>query len=239
MAATEASTEPVQGDTVDTKAEAEPTNVEIATAPAEEAQTTTEAPQSAEQPADSKAKPASEKIWDSFLNKSGLGKVMGGKKKKEQSTGAEDAVGDEQEKTATLNQPDQGEAVSPNDQATSESADTTEATTEGQAKEKAPDDEEEKKEPGAKPKQGEKSSVKDFIRKPVARIFSHRSTEKKDGTGEVRKHSKVRSKSLDRLQDADASTVVVDQIEDPQAADEPDKSASQTTERKKGRDQKK
>ncbi|XP_066539183.1 uncharacterized protein DDB_G0286299 [Hoplias malabaricus] len=237
MAATEANTEPVQVDTVETKAEEEPTNVESANvesnpAPTEETQSTTEAPQSTEQTTDNKVKPASEKIWDSFLNKSGLGKVMGGKKKKEHSTVAEDAVGEEPDKTTATNQSDQGDAADPKEQSASQSAEVGEAVPESQATEKVPDNEEvvqEQKTSGAKPKQGEKSSVRDFIRKPVARIFSHRSTEKKEGTGEVQKHGKVRSKSLDRLEDADASTVVVDQVEDPQAPEEPDKSTSQST----------
>ncbi|KAL7848914.1 hypothetical protein SRHO_G00205370 [Serrasalmus rhombeus] len=232
MAATEANTEPVQADTVETKAEEEPANVESTPAPTEETQPSTEAPQSAEQPADNKVKPASEKIWDSFLNKSGLGKVMGGKKKKEHSTVAEDAAGEEPDKATATNQSDQGDAADPKVQPPSQSAEAGEAAPEGQAIEKVPENEEvvqEQKMPGAKPKQGEKSSVRDFIRKPVARIFSHRSTEKKDGTGEAQKHGKVRSKSLDRLEDADANTVVVDQIEDPQAPEEPDKSTSQST----------
>lgn len=232
MAATEANTEPVQADSVETKAEEEPANVESTPAATEETQPTTEAPQSTEQPADNKVKPASEKIWDSFLNKSGLGKVMGGKKKKEQSTVAEDAVGEEPDKASATNQSDQGEAADPKEQPTSQSAEAGETVTDSQAIEKVPDNEEvvqEQKAPGAKAKQGEKSSVRDFIRKPVARIFSHRSTEKKDATGgELQKHGKVRSKSLDRLEDADASTVVADQNEDPQAPEEPDKTTSQS-----------
>ncbi|KAI4896610.1 hypothetical protein NFI96_008467 [Prochilodus magdalenae] len=231
MAATEANTEPVQADTVETKTEEEPANVEATPAPAEETQPTTEVTQSTEQPAD-KVKPASEKIWDSFLNKSGLGKVMGGKKKKEHSTAAEDAVGEEPDKATATNTNDQGDASVPKEQPATQTSEAGEAATESQAIEKVPDSEEvvqEQKTPGAKPKQGEKSSVRDFIRKPVARIFSHRSTEKKDGTGEVQKHGKVRSKSLDRLEDADANTIVVDQIEDPQVPEEPDKSTSQST----------
>uniref|UniRef100_W5KSU2 Si:ch211-137a8.4 n=1 Tax=Astyanax mexicanus TaxID=7994 RepID=W5KSU2_ASTMX len=232
MAATEASTEPVQADTVETKAEEEPANVESAPAPAEETPPNTETPQSTEQAADNKVKPASEKIWDSFLNKSGLGKVMGGKKKKDHGTVAEDAAVEEPDKATAANASEQGDAAEPKEQATSQSAETSEVATDSQAIEKVPENEEvvqEQKAAGAKPKQGEKSSVRDFIRKPVARIFSHRSTEKKEGTGEVLKHGKVRSKSLDRLEDADASTVVVDQVEDPQAPEEPDKSTSQST----------
>lgn len=227
MAATEANAEPVQADIVENKAEVETTNP--APASTEETQPTTEAPPSTEQPADSKSKPASEKIWDSFLNKSGLGKVMGGKKKKEQQTGAEDTTGEEQDKVSSQN--DQGDAAGPIDQESSQPAEAGEAAADGQTIEKAPENEEasqEQKASGAKPKQGEKSSVRDFIRKPVAKIFSHKSTDKKDGTGALQK-GKVRSKSLDRLEDADASTNVADQAEEPPTADEPDKSNPQTT----------
>ncbi|KAL0174581.1 hypothetical protein M9458_030549 [Cirrhinus mrigala] len=236
MAATEANAEPVQAEIVENKAEVETTNpapvsTEEAPASTEETQPTTEAPPSTEQPADSKSKPASEKIWDSFLNKSGLGKVMGGKKKKEQQTGAEDTTGEEQDKVSSQN--DQGDAAGPKEQESSQPAEAGEAAAaDGQTIEKAPENEEasqEQKPSGAKPKQGEKSSVRDFIRNPVAKIFSHKSTDKKDGTGALQKHGKVRSKSLDRLEDADASTNVADQGEEPQTADEPDKSNPQTT----------
>lgn len=235
MAAKEANAEPVQADIVENKAEVETTNpapasTEEAPASTEETQPTTEAPPSTEQPADSKSKPASEKIWDSFLNKSGLGKVMGGKKKKEQQTGAEDTTSEEQDKVSSQN--DQGDAAGPKEQESSQPAEAGEAAADGQTIEKAPENEEasqEQKASGAKPKQGEKSSVRDFIRKPVAKIFSHKSTDKKDGTGALQKHGKVRSKSLDRLEDADASSNVADQAEEPQTADEPDKSNPQTT----------
>ncbi|XP_051966537.1 dentin sialophosphoprotein-like [Xyrauchen texanus] len=213
MAATEANAEPVQADVAETKPEVETTNAEPAPASTDEIQPTTEETTSTEPPADSKSKPASEKIWDSFLNKSGLGKVMGGKKKKEQHLGAEDTTGEDQDKAA--NQNDQGDTVGPTDQVSSQPAEASEAAVDGQTIEKATENEEasqEQKASGAKPKQGEKTSVRDFIRNPVAKIFSHKITEKK-----------VRSKSLDRLEDTDTSTVVAEQTEDPQTADEPDK----------------
>lgn len=241
MAATEANAEPVQADIVDNKTEVEATKpepepasneeapalTEEAPASTEETQPTTEAPASTEQPADSKSKPASEKIWDSFLNKSGLGKVMGGKKKKDQHT--EDTTGEEQDKAP--NQTDQGDAAGPKEQESTQPVEAGEAAADGQAIEKTPENEEasqEQKASGAKPKQGEKSSVRDFIRNPVAKIFSHKSTDKKDGTGAL-KQGKARSKSLDRLEDADASTTVAEQAEEPPNADEPDKSNPQTT----------
>ncbi|XP_052432847.1 uncharacterized protein LOC127972902 [Carassius gibelio] len=235
MAATEANAEPVQADIVENKAEEEttkPASVSTEEAPAstEETQPTTEATPSTEQPADSKSKPASEKIWDSFLNKSGLGKVMGGKKKKEQQTGAEDTPGEEQDKGSSQN--DQGDTAGPKEQESTQPAEAGEAAADGQTIEKAPENEEasqEQKASGAKPKQGEKSSVRDFIRKPVAKIFSHKSTDKKEGTGALQKHDKIRSKSLDRLEDIDASTNVADQAEEPPTAEEPDKSNPQTT----------
>ncbi|XP_028817859.1 retinitis pigmentosa 1-like 1 protein [Denticeps clupeoides] len=228
MAATEACAGVVQGDNVETKAEVEPANAEPSQAPAEETQEpANEAPQSTEQQPDGKAKPASEKIWDSFLNKSGLGKVMGGRKKKDHSTGAEDPVGEgDQDKKPTDQAEDNKEHIS------NQTPEGGEAGAEDQAVEQAPENQEGSQEQktsvsskDAKPKHGEKTSVRDFIRKPVARIFSHRSTEKKDGTGEARKPGPVRSRSLDRLEDPDASTVVVDQLEDAQEAGaEPDKS---------------
>uniref|UniRef100_A0A674NJM7 Si:ch211-137a8.4 n=1 Tax=Takifugu rubripes TaxID=31033 RepID=A0A674NJM7_TAKRU len=60
---------------------------------------------------------------------------------------------------------------------------------------------------GAEPK----STVRDRIRKPVAKIFSHRSNEKKDGAlAESQKPVKVRSKSLDRLEDPEALNAMVE-----------------------------
>ncbi|XP_041920400.1 enolase-phosphatase E1 isoform X2 [Alosa sapidissima] len=244
MAATEACAAPVQAESTETKPEEakptnaeQPANAEPAPAPAEETKETTandDATQNseqppAEQPADGKAKPASENILGSFLNKSGLGKLMGGgKKKKEPVAGGEDgaAAGGDAEKDKS--QADEGNKEQP----TNQTADGAEAGAEDQAIEKAPENDEAAAGSGkdAKQKQGEKSSVRDFIRKPVARIFSHRSTEKKEGAGEGKKHGKVRSRSLDRLEDADASTVAVEQTEDVQeAAGESDKGASQTT----------
>lgn len=245
MAATEACAAPVQAESTETKPEEvkpanaeQPANAEPAPAPAEETKETTandDATQNseqppAEQPADGKAKPASENILGSFLNKSGLGKLMGGgKKKKEPGAGGEDgtaAPGGDTEKDKS--QADEGNKEQP----TNQTADGAEAGAEDQAIEKAPENDEAAAGSGkdAKQKHGEKSSVRDFIRKPVARIFSHRSTEKKEGAGEGKKHGKVRSRSLDRLEDADASTVAVEQTEDVQeATEESDKGASQST----------
>ncbi|TRY93001.1 hypothetical protein DNTS_011612, partial [Danionella cerebrum] len=230
---TQASTKEAPASTEDVPASTEdsPASTEEAPTSTEETQPTTEAAAAAtEQPADSKAKPATEKIWDSFLNKSGLGKVMGGKKKKEQHT--EDTTNEEQDKPSNLN--DQGDTAGSKDQESTQTAEAGEATVDGQTVEKAPESEEasqDQKASGAKPKQGEKSSVRDFIRNPVAKIFSHKSTDKKDGTGTLQKESKViaRSKSLDRLEDADTSTTVAEQSEEPPSADEPDKSNPQTT----------
>lgn len=230
MAATEANTEPVQVDAGETKAEEEASNAESTLVPTEVTQATPEAPQTTEPSADNKIKPASEKIWDSFLNKSGLGKVMGGKKKKDHSTVAEEVHAEDPDKASETNKNDQVEEADPKVQSTSQPA--SEAATDGQVIEKATDNEEavqEQKAPSAKPKQGEKSNVRDLIRKPVAKIFSHKSTEKKESSGELSKHGKVRSKSLDRLEDADASTAVVDQNEDPQSPEEADKSTPHTT----------
>ncbi|KAL2096538.1 hypothetical protein ACEWY4_008686 [Coilia grayii] len=246
MAATEACAAPVQAESTDTKAEeAKPTNAEPANAEpaapapaqADETKETTanDAPQStdqpAEQPADGKAKPASENILGSFLNKSGLGKLMGGgKKKKEPSAGGEDgATGADAEKDKS--QGDEGNQEQPANQTADGGEAGAEAEAEDQAIEKVPENDEAAAGKDAKLKQGEKSSVRDFIRKPVARIFSHRSTEKKEGGGEGKKRGKVvRSRSLDRLEDADASAVAAEHTEDVQeAAGESDKAATQTT----------
>ncbi|KAI1893339.1 hypothetical protein AGOR_G00122700 [Albula goreensis] len=232
---------PVEGEACETTAEGEPTNVESVTAQAEEEQPAGEAPPgSGEQhQADGKSKPASEKIWGSFLKNSGLGKVMGGRKKKEQATGAADAGGEgaELEKSPAHSQPNQGEGASPpsspKEQGTGPSANAGGAGSQEQNIEKEPEGEEATQEQkpsssskDAKPKQGEKSSVRDLIRKPVARIFSHRSTEKKDSGTEAPKHGKTRSKSLDRLEDPEVCASTLDQTDDVQAGGEPHKSAS-------------
>ncbi|XP_055752130.1 A-kinase anchor protein 12-like [Salvelinus fontinalis] len=182
MAATDACSAPVQEDgttTTKSKTEVEPTNsetvmeavTEAVTSPPEEAHPAGETKQSTEQPADGKAKQASENIFSSFLNKSGLGKVMGGKKKKEQSTEAVEANGEgntEQKKAS--------------DQAEEPAANGTEAAAEDQAIEKAPENQ-----------------------------------------------VKVRSKSLDRLEDPEALNATVDQLEDAPAAEGSEKPASSAT----------
>ncbi|XP_061538512.1 high mobility group nucleosome-binding domain-containing protein 5 isoform X2 [Phycodurus eques] len=131
---------------------------------------------------------------DSFLNKSGLGKVMAGRKKKEPSAaagaGPEDAAAEGAEKAAE-------------EPAGAEGGSEGEAVAEKALENGEKDDEKKGKE--------SKSSVRDLIRKPVARIFSHRSTEKKDGnTLEPPKQVKVRSKSLDRLEDPEALNATTD-----------------------------
>ncbi|KAJ8280690.1 hypothetical protein GJAV_G00057820 [Gymnothorax javanicus] len=74
-------------------------------------------------------------------------------------------------------------------------------------------------------KHGEKSSVRDFIRKPVAKIFSHKSTEK----AEALKQGKTRSKSLDRLEDPEACAAALDQTDDSQATGEAHRPAHHST----------
>lgn len=156
-------------------------------------------------------------LLDSFLNKSGLGKVMAGRKKKEQS--AASGGGEENAAEGGEKEGEKG----------GEEAAAAEGGAEGGAEgeaviEKAPengDKEEEKKAEKGKPVES-KSTVRDLIRKPVARIFSHRSTEKKDGaTAEPQKQVKVRSKSLDRLEDPEALNATADStIEEGGAAEE-------------------
>uniref|UniRef100_A0A3P8WJA9 Si:ch211-137a8.4 n=1 Tax=Cynoglossus semilaevis TaxID=244447 RepID=A0A3P8WJA9_CYNSE len=197
MAATEASAAPVvqeDGKTLETKAadEEQPKTGEGGAAAGEEAAP----PQNADHASSAEPKTS---FLDSFLNKSGLGKVMGGRKKKEQST----AVAEE---NATEGAEKEGEKE--------EEAATAEGGAEAEeAIEKAPENgenEEVKKAEKAKPAET-KSTVRDLIRKPVAKIFSHRSTEKKDGAAaEPQKQIKVRSKSLDRLQDPEALNTTVD-----------------------------
>ncbi|KAJ8414577.1 hypothetical protein AAFF_G00037790 [Aldrovandia affinis] len=233
-AATAAWTGPVEGDECESTAGAEPPNPESAVGQAEEEQPTGAVPPTTDQQqqlVDGKSKPASEKIWGSFLKNSGLGKVMGGRKKREPAAGAVDGSGEgvEQEKP-----PAQGEGpsppASPKEQGTPNSGGAAsrepciekEPEGEGAAQEQKPSGKE------AKPKQGEKSSVRDLIRKPVARIFSHRSAEKKESVcSEAPKHGKTRSKSLDRLEDAEVCPSAVDQTDEAsQAGGEPHKSAA-------------
>lgn len=132
-------------------------------------------------------------LLDSFLNKSGLGKVMAGRKKKELSSAA--AAGDE-------NATEGGEKEGEKGAEEGEEAEGETAPENGEEEEKKAE-----KAKGVEPK----STVRDLIRKPVARIFSHRSTEKKDGTpAEPQKPVKVRSKSLDRLEDPEALNAMAD-----------------------------
>lgn len=137
---------------------------------------------------------------DSFLNKSGLGKVMGGRKKKEPSTvaGGEENAAEGGEK--------EGEKGGEEAAAAEGGA---EGVAEGDAAtEKAPENGEKEEEKKAEKKPAEsKSTVRDMIRKPVARIFSHRSTDKKEGA-EPKKT--VRSKSLDRMEDPEALNATTD-----------------------------
>ncbi|KAG5837290.1 hypothetical protein ANANG_G00237730 [Anguilla anguilla] len=218
---------PIEGDGCENTAEVEAAVLESPAGQAEEEQTAGDV-----LPADGKSKPASEKIWGSFLKNSGLGKVMGGRKKKEQVAGGVDASveGVEQDKSPVHGQTNQGEGPSspssPNEQGSGQ------AGSQEQCIEKELDGEETTQEQkvsslskDAKPKQGEKSSVRDFIRKPVAKIFSHRSTEKKDCGTEAPKHGKTRSKSLDRLEDPEVCASALDQTDDSQGGGEPHKSA--------------
>ncbi|XP_061074075.1 uncharacterized protein si:ch211-137a8.4 [Conger conger] len=234
MAAT-ASASPMEGDGCENVAEVQAAVLESATGPAEEEQTAGEAmPASDQHPTDGKSKPASEKIWGSFLKNSGLGKVMGGRKKKEQVAGGVDASveGVEQEKTTTNQEEGASTPLSPNEQGSGQAPNMEGAGSQEKCIEKELDGEEAAQEQkpsssskDAKPKQGEKSSVRDFIRKPVAKIFSHRSTEKKDCGAEAPKHGKTRSKSLDRLEDPEACASALDQTDDSQVGGEPHKSA--------------
>lgn len=145
-------------------------------------------------------------LLDSFLNKSGLGKVMAGRKKKEQ--GAAVSGGEE---NAAEGGDKEGEKAGDEAAAAEGGA---EGGAEGEAageKVENGDKEEEKKTEKGKLAES-KSTVRDFIRKPVAKIFSHRSAEKKDGgaAAEPQKQVKVRSKSLDRLEDPEALNATTD-----------------------------
>uniref|UniRef100_A0A087XM82 Uncharacterized protein n=1 Tax=Poecilia formosa TaxID=48698 RepID=A0A087XM82_POEFO len=141
-------------------------------------------PQSSESASSAETKTS---FLDSFLNKSGLGKVMAGRKKKEHAVtagGADDAAVEGGEK-------------------------------DGEKKSKTVES---------------KSTVRDLIRKPVARIFSHRSTEKKDGgTAEPEKQVKVRSRSLDRLEDPEALNATAEEGGVVAGAEGEQKASSSTT----------
>lgn len=156
-------------------------------------------------------------LLDSFLNKSGLGKVMAGRKKKEQSGAAAGGGGDD---TAAEGGEKEGEKGA-------EEGEEAEGKT-------APQNGEEEENKAEKAKGAEpKSTVRDLIRKPVAKIFSHRSNEKKDGTpAECQKPVKVRSKSLDRLEDPEALNAMVEAAGEEGGASaevEGDQKASATT----------
>jgi len=157
-------------------------------------------PQSSESTSSAEPKTS---FLDSFLNKSGLGKVMGGRKKKEQSTSTGGGGGGGEE-NATEGGEKEGEKGG------EEGAAAAEGGAEGDAAiEKAPENgekEEEKKADKGKPAEA-KSTVRDLMRNPVARIFSHRSAEKKDA---AEPQKKVRSKSLDRLGDPEAPNATAD-----------------------------
>lgn len=152
-------------------------------------------PQSSESTSSTETKTS---FLDSFLNKSGLGKVMAGRKKKEHAVatvGAEEAAEKDGEKAGEEGAEAEGGA---------------EGGAEGQAAMDKPAENGEKEEEKSKTAET-KSTVRDLIRKPVARIFSHRSTEKKDGgAAEPEKQVKVRSRSLDRLEDPEALNAMAD-----------------------------
>lgn len=156
-------------------------------------------------------------LLDSFLNKSGLGKVMAGRKKKEQGGASAGGGGDETTAEGGDKEAEKG----------------SEETEEAEGK-TAPQNGEEEENKAEKAKGAEpKSTVRDLIRKPVAKIFSHRSNEKKDGTpAECQKPVKVRSKSLDRLEDPEALNAMVEAAGEEGGASaeaEGDQKASATT----------
>ncbi|XP_030193011.1 sodium/potassium/calcium exchanger 1 [Gadus morhua] len=145
-----------------------------------------EAPPSSENPPSSTEPKTS--FLDSFLNKSGLGKVMS-RKKKEEEPGAD-------------KEPEKGEEAAPGAEGGAE--ENGEKGEEEEKKEEEEEEEEKKEEEKKEEKKEEKarSSVRDMIRNPVARMFSHRSTDKKEGGAEDAqpKGLTVRSRSLDRLE---------------------------------------
>ncbi|XP_008400220.1 high mobility group nucleosome-binding domain-containing protein 5 [Poecilia reticulata] len=176
-------------------------------------------PQSSESASSAETKTS---FLDSFLNKSGLGKVMAGRKKKEHAAaagGAEDAAVEGGEKDG--------------EKAGEEGAEA-EGGAEGEAAMDKPAENGEKEEEKKSKTVESKSTVRDLIRKPVARIFSHRSTEKKDGgAAEPEKQVKVRSRSLDRLEDPEALNATADATAEEggaaAGAEEEQKASSSTT----------
>lgn len=191
--------ETVNNDTAAAVAETEVGNATAAAATADEEQA---APAQTSENATSVEPKTS--LLDSFLNKSGLGKVMAGRKKKEQGAAASGG-----EENATEGGDKDGEKGG-------DEAPAAEGGAEGEAAgDKAENGEKEEDKKTEKGKLAEsKSTVRDFIRKPVAKIFSHRGAEKKDGTStaaaEPQKQVKVRSKSLDRLQDPEVLNATTD-----------------------------
>nr|XP_023667884.1 uncharacterized protein LOC111844036 [Paramormyrops kingsleyae]XP_023667885.1 uncharacterized protein LOC111844036 [Paramormyrops kingsleyae] len=218
--------DPVEEDGLE-GAEMKPINLESSTGQSEEQKPTDEVTQSTEQQlGDGKTKPTSEKIWGSFLKNSGkLGKVMVGKKKKDIGNTEANVEGPEQEKSTALCPVKEGEEGSlppsssaegsgPQKQCNNKEPEKQED--EATAKEQKPSSSNK----DVKPKQGEKSSVRDFIRKPVSRIFSHKSTEKKDLANEAQTEKKTRSRSLDRMEDTEACCSATDPTDDSKAAGE-------------------
>uniref|UniRef100_A0A3B3Z1R9 Uncharacterized protein n=1 Tax=Poecilia mexicana TaxID=48701 RepID=A0A3B3Z1R9_9TELE len=172
-------------------------------------------PQSSESASSAETKTS---FLDSFLNKSGLGKVMAGRKKKEHAVtagGADDAAVEGGEKDG--------------EKAGEEGAEA-EGGAEGEAAMEKPAENGEKEEEKKSKTVESKSTVRDLIRKPVARIFSHRSTEKKDGgTAEPEKQVKVRSRSLDRLEDPEALNATAEEGGVVAGAEGEQKASSSTT----------
>ncbi|XP_014910583.1 apolipoprotein B receptor isoform X1 [Poecilia latipinna] len=172
-------------------------------------------PQSSESASSAETKTS---FLDSFLNKSGLGKVMAGRKKKEHAAtagGADDAAVEGGEKDG--------------EKAGEEGAEA-EGGAEGEAAMEKPAENGEKEEEKKSKTVESKSTVRDLIRKPVARIFSHRSTEKKDGgTAEPEKQVKVRSRSLDRLEDPEALNATAEEGGAVAGAEGEQKASSSTT----------
>lgn len=191
--------ETVNNDTAAAAATAEVGNAAAAAADEEQA-----AP--AQSPENATSAEPKTSLLDSFLNKSGLGKVMAGRKKKEQGAAASGG-----EENAAEGGDKEGEKGGEEAAAAEGGA---EGGAEGEAAgEKVENGEKEEEKKTEKGKLAEsKSTVRDFIRKPVAKIFSHRSAEKKDGAAaaEPQKQVKVRSKSLDRLEDPEALNATTD-----------------------------
>nr|XP_015196378.1 PREDICTED: A-kinase anchor protein 12-like [Lepisosteus oculatus] len=215
----------------------------------------TEVQQCSELPRDSgKAQPSSsgtERLFGSLWKSRGLGKVMSGRKKRDNPVGAGEAGGGDLDREQEAGRPAaqcQRAAVeecllslgpaapgpSEFDSSIQEAEDKH--TKRQEAEEASVEPKPLSPEEDAKPKKMERSGVRDFIRRPVSKMLSHKSTDKRDqavakdgGAGAQEDSDKTRSRSLDRLVDSEVSAACTDRAAGPHAEGETPKAVPHGT----------